>query len=249
MKCDICFCYCDDITDSHRTFSLREVVSNIENNHVVTGVSLLKKNGVIQFAIAERHLDAFGHVNTTYIEYPWKLGEHFVPNDNTSRLGIDYHTLSWEKRALDLDTVIGPIGTVVTGVRFMITHNSHLQLAVRFTEYDEISGELINLDGSFWLSNPDGGKHRINTDNMDIPIRSTKPSIPHNKENGYIRFGPTHKKVDLSQRTVPFIDGLKVEPHRPAMLSGIGLYYKRQTSGFGGFVAPKVILNFDSIIE
>lgn len=177
------------------------------------------------------------------------MGEHFVPNDNLSRIGVDYHTLSWEKRALDLDTVIGPIGTVVTGVRFMKTHNSHIQLAVRFTEYDEISGALLNLDGSYWLSNPDGGKHRINTDNMDIPTRSTAPSIPHIKENGYIRFGPTHKKVDLSQRTVPFIDGLKVEPDRPAMLSGIGLFYKRQTSGFGGFVAPKIILNFDSIIE
>lgn len=176
---------------------MREVVSDIKKNQIVTGVSLLLRNGLIQFAIAERHLDNFGHVSTKHIEYPWKLGDHFVPNDNLSRIGIDYHTLSWEKRALDLDTVIGPIGTVVTGVRFMITHNSHLQLAVRFTEYDEISGKLINLDGSFWLSNPDGGKKRINTDNLDIPTRSMKPSIPHNKENGYVRFGPTHKKIDL----------------------------------------------------
>lgn len=224
-------------------------MSNIQKNHIVTGVSLTKRNGVIQFAIAERELSAFGHVNTKHIEYAWKLGEHFVPNDNQSRIGIDYHTLSWEKRALDLDSVIGPIGCVVTGVRFMITHNSHLQLAVRFTEYDEISGKLINLDGSFWLSNPDGGKHRINTDNSDIPTRSLKYSVPHIKENGYIQFGPTHKKFDLSQRTVPFIDGLKVEPKKPAMLSGVGLFYKRQPGGFGGFVAPKLILNFDSIIE
>lgn len=231
-------------------------MSNIEKNYIVTGISLTKRNGVIQFAIAERQLNAFGHVDTKHIEYAWKLGDHFVPNDNQSRLDIDYHALSWEKRALNLDTVIGPIGTVVTGVRFMLSHNSHLQLAVRFTEYDEISGKLINLDGSFWLSNPDGGKHRIHTDNYgDIPTRSTKPSIPHAKENGYIRFGPTHKTVDLSQRTIPFIDGLKVEPKKPAMLSGLGLFYKLQknscprTSGCGGFVSPKIILNFDSIIE
>lgn len=107
----------------------------------------------------------------------------------------------------------------------------------------------MNLDGSFWLSNADGGKHRINTDNLDIPTRSNKPSIPNIKENSYVRFGPTHKKVDLSQRTVPFIDGLKVEPKMPAPLSGIGLFYKSQSGGFGGFVAPKIVLNFDSIIE
>lgn len=233
------------------------MVSNIQNNHIVTGVSLTKRNGVIQFAIAERQLNAFGHVDTKHIEYAWKLGEHFVPNDNQSRIDIDYHALSWEKRALDLDTVIGPINTVVTGVKFMKnTHNNHLQLAVRFTEYDEIAGKLLNLDGSVWLSNPHGGKHRINIDNYgDIPTRSKKPSIPHVKEDAYIRFGPTHKTVDLSQRTIPFIDGLKVEPKKPAMLSGVGLFYKlqkgscAQTGGCGGFIAAKIILNFDSIIE
>lgn len=178
-------------------------MSNIQKNHIVTGISLTKRNGVIQFAIAERQLKAFGHVDTQFVEYAWKLGDHFVPNDNQSIRDIDYHVLTWEKRALNLDSVIGPIGTVVTGVRFIISHNNHLQLAVRFTEYDADTGALINLDGSFWLSNPDGGKHRINTDNYgDLPTRSTKPSIPHIKENGYIRFQPTHKTVDLSQRTV-----------------------------------------------
>lgn len=227
---------------------MREVVSDIHKNRIVTGVSLTKRNGVVQFAIAERQLNAFGHVDSTHIEYAWKLGDHFVPNDNSSRDGTDYHTLSWEQRYLNLDTIIGPKGCLVTGVRFRKNSNGHLLLEVRFTEYNEITGKLVNLDGSFWLSNVDGGKHRINTDNMDIPTKSNKPSIPNFKENSYIRFGPTHKKIDLSQRTVPFIDGLKVESGKPAPLSGIGLYYKGQ-SGYGGFVAPKLVLNFDSIIE
>lgn len=228
---------------------MREVVSDIQKNRIVTGISLTKRNGVVQFAIAERQLNAFGHVDSAHIEYAWKLGDHFVPNDNSSRDGTDYHTLTWEHRALNLDTVIGPKGSVVTGVRLRRNSKGHLLLEVRFTEFNETSGKLMNLDGSFWLSNADGGKHRINTDNLDIPTRSNKPSIPNIKENSYVRFGPTHKKVDLSQRTVPFIDGLKVEPKMPAPLSGIGLFYKSQSGGFGGFVAPKIVLNFDSIIE
>lgn len=223
-------------------------MSDIQKNRIVTGLWLTKRNGVIQFAIAERQLIAFGTVDSTPSEYAWKLGEHFVPNDNQSRNGIDYHTLSWEKRMLNLDTVIGPIGTVATGVRFVVNAKGHLQLEVRFTEYDEIAGKLQHLDGSFWLSNTDGGKHRINTDNLDVPIKSNKATIPNDKANSYVRFGPTHKKSDLSQRTVPFIDGQKVEPQKLAPLSGIGLIYKSQP-GFGGFVAPKIILNFDSIVE
>lgn len=224
------------------------MISDIQKNRIVTGIALTKRNGVIQFAIAERQLNTFGHVDSTHIEYVWKLGDHFVPNDNNSRDGIDYHTLSWEQRALNLDTVIGDVGTVVTGVRFRKNTKGHLQLEVRFTEFNDITGKLMNLNNSIWRSNENGGKHRINTDNMDLPTKANKPSIPNFKMNSYIRFGPTHKKIDLSQHTVPFIDGLKVEPKQPTPLSGIGLYYKSQ-SGFGGFVAPKLILNFDSIIE
>lgn len=223
-------------------------MSDIDKNQIVTGIALTKRNGVVQFAIAERQLNAFGQVDSAHIEYAWKLGEHFVPNDNISKDGIDYHTLSWENRVLNLDTVIGPMNSVVTGVRFQRNTKGHLLLAVRFTEFNKTSGKLQNLNGSFWLSNADGGKQRINTDNLDVPTRSNRPSMPYIKANTYVRFGPTHKKVDLSERTVPFIDGLKVEPKKPAPLSGVGLFYKGQ-SGFGGFVAPKIVLNFDSIIE
>lgn len=227
---------------------MREVVSDIHQNRIVTGISLTKRNGVVQFAIAERQLHAFGNVDRTHIEYVWKLGEQFVPNDNHSVARIDYHTLTYDNRALNLDTVIGPIGCVVTGVRFKINSKGHLMLEVRFTEFNDTTGKLINLDEKLWLSNAAGGKHRINTDNLDIPTKSNKPSQPNFKANTYVRFGPTHKKIDLSQRTVPFIDGLKVEPKRPAPLSGVGLYYKGQ-SGFGGFIAPKIVLyNFASSI-
>lgn len=243
VKCSICFCYCDDNTNSDRYFSAREVVSDIQRNQIVTGVSLTKRNGLIQFLIAQRQLNAFGNVDRSHVEYAWSLAEQFVPNQNQSQEGIDFFTLTYENRSLNLDTVIAPTGGhwVVTGVRFGKNEKGHLRLEVRFTEFDDITGKLTNLENSVWLSNANGGKHRINTDNLDIPTKSNKPLQPNLKDNSYIRFGPTHKKVDLSQRTVPFIDGTKVEPKMPAPLSGIGLYYKGQ-SGIAGFIAPKIVI-------
>lgn len=224
-------------------------MSDIEKNQIVTGVALTKRNGVIQFVIAERELNTYATINRSHIEYVWKLAEQFVPNDNNSRAGIDYHTLSYENRSLNLDTITGPSGHVVTGVRFKINSKGHLQLEVRFTEFDYITGQLVKLDRSYWQSSESSGKHRLNTDNLNIPTKSKKQSMPNFKENSYVRFGPTGKKADLSQTTVPFIDGLKVEPALPAPLSGIGLFYKSQT-GFGGFVAPKIVLyNFNSFIH
>lgn len=225
-------------------------MSDIEKNQIVTGVALTKRNGMIQFMIAERELTEFGTVNGTHIEYAWKLAEQFVPNDNNSRAGIDYHTLTYENRSINLDLIIGPDGLVVTGVRFKTNSKGHLQLEVRFTEFDHATGKLVNLDRSYWQSNESGGKHHINTDNLDIPTKSTKQSIPIIKENAYVRFGPTSKKADLSQTTVPFIDGQKIEPKLPAPLSGIGLEYRDKKPGYAGFIAPKINLyNFNSFIH
>lgn len=245
VKCSNCWCLCDDITNSDRYFSLRAVESNIEKNQIVTGVSLTKRNGVVQFVIAQRQLMAFGNVDRSHIEYAWSLADQFAPNSSQAQEGIDYFTLTYENRSLNLDTITAGAGRVVTGVRFNVNRKSHLLLEVRFTEFDAFTGKLINLESSQWLSNADGGNHRINTDSLDIPTKANGPSVSNFKENSYIRFGPTHKKVDLSQTTVPFIDGQKVEAKLPGPLSGVGLYYKSN-----GFVAPKIVLyNFEASIE
>lgn len=220
-------------------------------NRVVTGVQLVKRNGIIQFAVAERELSAYGNVDSVIDErLLWKLPPQFNITDNHTIEGVDYATLTYENRSINLDTVAAPNGEVVTGVRFnRNAKDGHLLLEVRFTDIDVTAGKLINLEKSVWLSNANGGKHRINTDNLDLPINSPKPSIPNFKADTYVRFGPTHKKVDISQRTVPFIEGLKVEANVPVPLSGVGIYYKGQT-GYGGFIAPKIVLyNFESSTE
>lgn len=213
---------------------------------VVTGVQLLKRNGIIQFSIAERELSAYGNVDSVIDErLLWKLSPQFNLTDNPTKENVDYISLTYENRSLNLDTIVAPNDEVVTGIRFQRNNVGHLMLEVRFTEMNVAAGKLINLDKSFWLSNANGGKHRINTDNLDLPINSPKPSMPNFQPNTYVRFGPTHKKVDISQRTVPFIESLKVEANAPVPLSGVGLYYKGQ-NGYGGFIAPKIVLyNFE----
>lgn len=216
--------------------------SNMLNFRVITGVSLTKINRMIQLIIAEGTLGSNGRImppNNTIIL--WRSGPLFNIDDGRSMDGVDFHKLTFDQRSVNLDTIVAPIGQVVTGVRFQKTKHGHLNLEIRVTDVDIIAGQLMNLEDSIWLSNPSGGKRRVNTDASDIPTKSPKPSEPVHIDDGFIRFGPTHNQIDVSQRTVPFIESLKVQPKVPAPLSGVGLYLKKQPK-YGGFLAPKLIV-------
>lgn len=179
----------------------------------------------------------------------WRSGPLFEVNDNRSRNGVEYHALTFDDRSVNLDTIVAPIGQVVTGVRLHKNSAGRLHLEIRATDVDVASGKLINLEKSIWLSNPSGGKHRINTDLSDLSVRTPRPSVPSRQEDAFIRFGPTHNRIDVSQRTVPFIESMKIQPRVLTPLSGIGLYHKGQP-GFGGFLATKlVVYNFEPHIE
>lgn len=47
-----------------------------------------------------------------WVEVP---GPEFSFNNKTLKNGVDYHTLTYTARALDLDEVFAPMDTVVTG--------------------------------------------------------------------------------------------------------------------------------------
>lgn len=179
----------------------------------------------------------------------WKSGLLLSLADNTTKDGIDYHTLTFDHRSINLDTIIAPIGQVVTGVRLQRNAVGHLHLEIRATDFDFATGHLANLEKSIWLGNPSGGKHRINTDVSNISLKSPRPSVRSTKENAFIRFGPTHNRIDVGQRTVPFLDTQKVHPQNPTPLAGIGLYYKG-IAQYGGFIAPKlVVYDFEPYIQ
>lgn len=207
---------------------------------IVTGVALKKYLGVFHFLITEQELGGYGTVNTSYPTWAsWNRNENFYINDPQIRDGIDYHTLSWQNRSVNLDTVEIPDGKVVTGIRFRVVDGA-LSLQVRATEFDFITGRLKNLENSFWYASNAKNRVPIVLERPGISTDTEAKSIPDIRRNQYVQFQPTDMQKDIAQTTVPFIDAQLVEPHNLIPLSGVGLYYKGQPNN-GGFIAPKVL--------
>lgn len=219
---------------------------------IITGIHIAKPNRIVELVISERKLLSYGRLKPTnnyfHFNYPtWKRAHPKVRlNDHNYRAGVDYHTLSYENRSIDFDTVTVPQGQVVTGVRFGL-HNGHLRLEVRGTEFDFETGTLYNLENSTWYSNPNSGKHEIIL-NKPKPIGLHGHSIVNIIPDSFVQFTPSDKDSDASQTIVPFLDTAKVEPILPLPLSGLGLFY-RGKPGDGGVVAPKLIVyNFETLL-
>lgn len=217
---------------------------------IITGVGLTSKNGIFSWRISQSRLLSDGRVqqiNETNIEEGNAVDEEdeLVIHDEFEDIanGIDYHTLTWRSRAVDLATITAPPGSVLTGIRFTVVRD-HLTLEIRATQFDFNSGRL---DGrSEWISDkversvllldrPEPS-HPIHTNDYEC-----KRSIPDMTPNKFVKFRPTDSDKDAGQTTVPFIDTQLVRPIHLTLLSGVGLYYKTRP-GFGGFIAPKLVV-------
>ncbi|XP_050311529.1 uncharacterized protein LOC126747077 [Anthonomus grandis grandis] len=241
--CSYCFCLCDEQGPmSDRYFSMRSAISDLENNKVVTGMRFVKKNRIIHLQIQEAELLPRLTINESTVA--WKPLEEFKITDKKIYNGQDYHTMSWEKRALDLDDLEADDGYVLTGVRFKEI-GSHLNFEIYTTKFDFDSGKL-KPQHSKWKDNPNTEaslnkpRTKVKLTHPDIPTRSTGPSIPTSHSDQYIEF--THSDIDrdAAQTTVPYLDAQKVESLKVVPLSGAGIYHKGRQF-FGGFIAPKII--------
>lgn len=193
--------------------------------------------------VVERELKPFGLVNSSNPAWAsYGSGGYFSLHDPQIREGLDYHTLTWANRTVNLDTVEVPAGKLVTGVRFRVIDGA-ISLQVRATDFDFSSGRLTNVDNSFWYTAPRKIRTELVLENPDVPTNSRDKSIPTILVDRFIKFGPSDKYKDIAQTTVPFIDSQLVESPNPGPLSGVGLYHKG-FPGYGGFIAPK-ILNYN----
>lgn len=207
----------------------------------MTGVRLTKESGVIQLAISQRTLLPFGQTDESEQD-TWKISEYqFAVTDTGPVNGVDYFTLTYENRSINLDDLVLPQGKLVTGVRF---HNldGHLALQIRATDFDYFTGRLENITHNPWAMNENGGKIEIEIPKRANPLEIVVPDvyIPDNTPNGFVQFAPSDIEFDVGQTTVPIIDTLAVESHNPTALGGIGLTYKRNEES-GGFIAMKTI--------
>lgn len=206
----------------------------------MVGVGLIKLNNVIQFLIIERQLIKYGQL----VEIPnestgnmWTLGDQMNVKSKASKPGIDYHAVTFENRFINLDTVIAPLGNIVTGVRFALI-DGVLSIQTRVNGFNYETGAI---DPDYvWLSSNATERKPLELDRPDWPLRTLRKSIRNDEENLVAKFIPTDLVKDGAQHVVPFIDSLIVEPKYYAPLAGLGLYYKDQP-GYGGFIAPQIV--------
>lgn len=137
-------------------------------------------------------------------DYPtttWSSNYNFLINDADVKEDVDYHTLSWDHRSLDLDTIIGPKNQVVTGVRFRIVDH-HIRFEIRTTPFDFTTGELDkSQSSSTWRGNNYHNKRNILITEADVPTRSSRQSHRDRRDDKYIDFTPTDIKKDIAQST------------------------------------------------
>uniref|UniRef100_U5EP73 Putative secreted protein n=1 Tax=Corethrella appendiculata TaxID=1370023 RepID=U5EP73_9DIPT len=241
--CSYCFCLCDMQGElSDRYINMREYVSDIQNNRVVTGIRFVKRNRIIHLQVQQGELLPRGMINLSTLE--WVNVSDYRLLDRNIRNDIDYHTLTRDSRTLDLDDITAPDSHVVTGVRFRLL-GSNLNLEVRITEIDFAQGLLINKATSVWLSNDaTEASHQKRTEvklvRPNIPTKSISASLPNSEPNQYIKFQASDRETDASQTTVPFIDSQPCTSITPTPLSGVGLMHKGLKL-YGGFITPKII--------
>ncbi|XP_022176915.1 uncharacterized protein LOC111038214 isoform X1 [Myzus persicae] len=243
--CSYCFCICDsNDSASDRYFSLRPSVSNVNENMVITGVRFTKVKQMFHLQAQEGELGPRGAIiesSRRWIEVP---GSEFSYRNKTLKDGVDYHTLTYEARIMDIDNVIAPENTVVTGLKFRKI-GSHLNIEVRITPFDFMTGELIEPElKSYWIGNENtelsiNPRTEIDINNSDLQTKSSTASEPDMSSNKFLKF--THSSIDrdVAQTTLPFIDMQTVAPFPGVPFSGIGIYYKG-TKGFGGFIGANI---------
>ncbi|XP_074027669.1 uncharacterized protein [Leptinotarsa decemlineata] len=243
--CSYCFCLCDEQgSNSDRYMNMRAVIADIENNRVVTGLRFVKNNRIIHLQIQEGKLLPRGNIDINTVH--WVPIKEFKITDRKVYNGQDYHTFTWEKRAVDLDDLEADEGYVLTGVRFKEI-GSHLNFEIYVSKFDFDTGKLINPQStSVWKDNTNtdsaskNPRTRVRLLSPDIPIRSPSPSIPTSKPDQYIELTHTDLDRDAAQTTVPFLDAQKLESMQPVPLSGAGIFHKGRNF-FGGFITPKII--------
>ncbi|XP_057660741.1 uncharacterized protein LOC130896576 [Diorhabda carinulata] len=242
--CSYCFCLCDEQgSNSDRYVNMRPVISNISNNMVVVGLRFVKKNRIIHVQIQEGKLLPRGNIDQSSVR--WVPVEDYRITDRKIYSGQDYHTFSWEKRAIDLDDLEADEGYVVTGIRFKEI-GSHLNFEIYTSKFDFVTGTLINpTSTSIWKDNANtdsstkNPRRKIWLVSPDIPTRTTSPSIPTSTPDSYIELTHTDIDRDVAQTTVPFWDSQKVESLQAVPLSGAGIFHKGRKF-FGGFIALKM---------
>lgn len=198
----------------------------------------MKKNGIIHLSAVERSL--LPNAQLELRNHSLVLNDSFSITDKDIKEGVDYHTMTYENRTINLDLISSSRDMLVTGVRFRV-HSGAVHLQVRFTYFDESTGKLDLSEDSVWKMNSNIHRYVIPTKHLDVPIKSLNQTYAFGTiDSEAVEFEPTGWVRDMAQTTVPFIDTVQVEPYEVMPLSGLGLFYKLQ-HGYGGYISPRLL--------
>ncbi|CAG5074258.1 Protein of unknown function [Cotesia congregata] len=237
-RCVTCKCYCDDTHSkkSVRSFCLDTIQSLVEEGYVITGLRLVIRAKMVHLEIQQGQL-VNGLINQSTVHWS-------IKNWCTMPGPMNYNS-----RAFQLDEVILPEDQVLTGVQFNRYDPKtkvygfsvgRFSLGAIGTTVDSTG----NLDIENWFPHHKiQGKRKvllISDLNISLipPSGSEEISTP-NKH--YIKFHPSDWKYDFAQHMIPFLDFQEVVTEPASPISGAGIYYKSRR-GFGGFIAPKIIV-------
>ncbi|MCL4119485.1 UNVERIFIED_CONTAM: hypothetical protein GTU68_019165, partial [Idotea baltica] len=241
--CSYCICLCDDqySPTSDRYISLRPVVSDVAEGMIVTGIKFTKVKGVIHMQVQQGKAMAQGQVNHETLRWvevdPIAVGtKEYVEN-------VDYFTLMYEARNIDLDHLKAPKRHVVTGVKFRML-GSHVNMEMWVTPINFTTGEMTPTM-SYWISNDNtpvmtkNPREELRLNDVDDPRKSKSESLVDSRSDMFVTLQPTSLQADVAQLTVPFFDAQPVAPNPSSWLEGLQMYH-RGRSGFGGFIGFRI---------
>nr|XP_022905187.1 uncharacterized protein LOC111417198 [Onthophagus taurus] len=232
-KCVNCECYCDH-KQADKYISLDEMVTDVANNRVLTGIRFNKHNGVIGLDIEESELNDNGYIMEGTSK--WIINK-----------GVDKFELKHpDKREIHLSGIETDNHRVITGVRFHEVEDG-VELHVRITDLISCSiSKTILSSSSNWINNDKKREYSINLekDKVGHPSQAERegPVAIQNFSKSRVRVSATSFEEDGAQTVIPFFDVRKVTPSKPMLLRGIGLVYKRGSNKYGGFIAPYIVL-------
>ena len=208
-------------------------MADTANNMTVTGLRFIKRGRVILPQIEQARALPEGGIDESTRE--WVEPAETFSNDTkvlSDKNNTKIFMMSYEKRAMDMDTLHAPVGHVLTGIKLRDI-GGHLNLEIQVTPIEFATAKLLS-ERSTWVAND-------NTPATDKPrslVPIIMPDIPtkfqgYNKvdtdTDEYVMFDSSSAYKDVSQTTIPFIDAQPVAPQPASWLGGAGLYHKVNT--------------------
>ncbi|XP_057323582.1 uncharacterized protein LOC130666520 [Microplitis mediator] len=233
-------CACDKQVDqdtSIRTISLREHYTDSADSRVITGIRFIVKNNIVMIQIREGKL-VNGIIDPETVKWIDDDGHH-------PEVGPDKIKLSYDTRAFELDDIELPDKHLVTGVKFTVTKEKHISLAVRGSNmYNNRKNTFPSIHDQWYYSTPDENKPKTS---IDIKyFKNPADSNNDNKElstpgSNYVDFSTSvYSSKDENVAIIPFIDSRELVTDPPIALGGLGIFYNSKP-GYGGFIAFKYI--------